>query len=366
MSNYTLGHDNNFNLIRLIAAFAVLLSHSFSVVLGPADPYRPLLEATGAPLGSHAVNIFFVVSGLLVMQSWDRSSSPLSFVTARIMRIYPAMLVYALLTVLVFGAAFSSVDVLAYYTSAETWTYLFSVGSLLDPHKTLPGLFGNNPDAFNVNASLWTLRYELICYGALVAAGMLGAYKTKMRFGLLALMAAVVLFGLSQTSVVADTHAPYGSLIRFGFCFGIGVAAYHFRDNIPLHWSGLGIVAMAVYTVHGTSFYPITLYVAVGYTALWLAYIPGGTIRHFNKVGDYSYGVYIYAYPIQQAVVATVPGFSPIEIFMSAGLITLFVSVASWHLVEQPALRSKATVTIWLSRKMVWRSRQDSNLQHPA
>lgn len=69
MSNYTLGHDNNFNLIRLIAAFAVLFSHSFSVVFGAENPYRPLLESTGAPLGSHAVNIFFVVSGLLVMQS---------------------------------------------------------------------------------------------------------------------------------------------------------------------------------------------------------------------------------------------------------------------------------------------------------
>lgn len=366
MSNYSSGHDNNFNLIRLLAAFAVLFSHSYSVVFGSANPYRPLFEATGAPLGSHAVNIFFVISGLLVMQSWDRSSSPLSFVTARIMRIYPAMIVYAILVVFIIGAAFSSVDLLAYYTSAEAWTYLFSVGSLIEPDKTLPGLFATNPDAYNVNASLWTLRYELICYGALVVAGMLGAFKSRTRFGFLALITAIILFGFSQTSIGADMHAPFRGLVRFGFCFGIGVAAYHFRDKIPLHWSMLVVAGFAVYAAVGTPLYAFTLYVAVGYTTLWLAYIPNGPIRLFNKTGDYSYGVYIYAYPIQQTIVATSPDLSPVEVFMSAGLLTLLAAIASWHVIEQPALRSKSAVALWLSKKMDRRSQQDSNLQRPA
>lgn len=366
MSNYSSGHDNNFNLIRLLAAFAVLFSHSYSVVLGSADPYRPLFEVSGASLGSHAVNIFFVISGLLVMQSWDRSSSPLSFITARIMRIYPAMIIYTILVVFVIGAAFSSIDLLTYYTSAEAWTYLFSVGSLIEPDKTLPGLFATNPDAYNVNASLWTLRYELICYGALMAAGMLGAFKSKKRFGFLALIAVVILFGFSQTSIGADTNAPFRSLVRFGFCFGIGVAAYHFRDKIPLHWSMLGVAGFAVYAALGTPLYAFTLYVAVGYTTLWLAYIPNGPIRLFNKAGDYSYGVYIYAYPIQQTIIATSPDLLPVEVFMSASLLTLLAAIASWHVIEQPALRSKSTVALCLLKKMDRRSQQDSNLRRPA
>ncbi|HBM87033.1 MAG TPA: hypothetical protein DD437_00655 [Rhodobiaceae bacterium] len=366
VSNYCDGRDNNFNLIRCVAALAVLFSHSFSVVFGFDDPYRPLLASTGLSLGSHAVNIFFVVSGLLIMQSWDRSSSPLSFVTARVLRIYPAILVYTILIVFVFGAALSDLTLGSYFASAETWKYLFSVGSLLEPDRTLPGLFQENPDAINVNASLWTIRYEILCYMVLVIAGLMGVFKTKKRFTLVALVALTGLLSFSQTSMAGDSQAPYGSIVRFGLCFGIGVAIYHYRDTVRLHWSWLAVSGLLAYLSHGTILGTVTLYVSVAYWVLWFAYIPNGSIRSFNKAGDYSYGIYIFAYPIQQAFVATIPGLSPIQVFLLAGSATLTTAILSWHLVEQPSLKAKSSLTHLVSKKLGWRSRQDSNLQHPA
>lgn len=366
VSHYSDGRDNNFNLIRFIAAFAVLFSHSYSVVLGANDFYRPLLGSTGFSLGAHAVNIFFVVSGLLVMQSWDRNSSPLSFITARALRIYPAILVYTLLVVFVVGGIFSNIPLASYFTSAETWTYLFSVGSLIHPDQTLPGLFQQNPDPYNVNASLWTIRYELLCYLVLLVAGMLGIFKTRKRFTLFMLIGAGALLCFSQTTIAGDTKAPYGSLVRFGLCFGIGLTAYHYRDSIRLHWSLLALTGVLAYLLHGTLLGTFTLYLAVAYWVLWFAYIPTGAIRQFNELGDYSYGIYIYAYPIQQVIVGAALGLSPIQVFVFAGMATLVAAVLSWHLVEQPSLKAKSSLTHLVSTKKGWRSRQDSNLQHPA
>ena len=366
VSHYSDGRDNNFNLIRLVAAFAVLFSHSYSVVLGANDPYRPLLDSTGFSLGAHAVNIFFVVSGLLVMQSWDRNSSPLSFITARALRIYPAILVYALLVVFVLGGVFSNVPLSSYFASAETWTYLFSVGSLIQPDQTLPGLFQQNPDPSNVNASLWTIRYELICYLVLLVAGLLGIFKTRKRFTLFMLIGASALLCFSQTSIAADPEAPYGSLVRFGLCFGIGLTTYHYRDSIRLHWSLLILTGGLTYLLHGTMLGTFTLYLAVAYWVLWLAYIPTGAIRQFNELGDYSYGIYIYAYPIQQVIVGAALGLSPVQVFLFAGMATLMAAVLSWHLVEQPSLKTKSSLTHLVSKKMGWRSREDSNLEPAA
>ncbi len=366
LSQFTDGRDNNFNLTRLIAAFLVLFSHSYSVVFGANDPYRPLLEATGFTLGAHAVNIFFVISGLLVMQSWDRTPSPVSFITARVLRIYPAILVYAFLIVFFFGAALSDLPSTSYFSAQETWAYLLSVGSLVETDRTLPGLFTNTPDALNVNASLWTIRYELLCYISLMLAGMLGFLRSPGRFTIAALGAACVLLLLSQTAMANDPQTPYGSVVRFGLCFGIGVCAYYYRTRIPLHWSGVAAAALLAYLSHGMALGTLALYLAVGYAVLWIAYVPAGPIRKFNRLGDYSYGVYIYAYPIQQAVIASDPNLSPISVFLIAGSATLAIAILSWHFVEKPALQARSAVGRFLSKGPNWRSREDSNLEPAA
>jgi len=80
----------------------------------------------------------------------------------------------------------------------------------------------------------------------------------------------------------------------------------------------------------------------IAYIVLWLAYVPGGWLRAYNRVGDYSYGVYIYAFPVQQALIASFPDMGAMGVFLSATAITLPLAIASWHYIEKPALARKA------------------------
>ncbi len=98
LSNFTDGRDNNFSLIRIIAAFAVLITHSFALAIGTgeAEPFQKFL---GMTMGTIAVDIFFITSGFLVTSSLLTRQSVIEFVWARVLRIYPALLVMLCLTV---------------------------------------------------------------------------------------------------------------------------------------------------------------------------------------------------------------------------------------------------------------------------
>ena len=165
--------DNNLNLLRFLAAATVALSHSFLLVTGDPES-RPLMKATGFSIGYHAVDIFFVISGFLVTQSWMRRSSLLDFTVARALRIYPALAVCVMLTALVLLPPLSNTSAAGYFSSFETFSYVILTASLVSPDGTLPGTFLTTPVANEVNGSLWTLRYEVLCYAALAFLGMSG------------------------------------------------------------------------------------------------------------------------------------------------------------------------------------------------
>jgi peptidoglycan/LPS O-acetylase OafA/YrhL len=344
------GHDNNFNLIRVLAAISVALSHSYLTVSG--DPStRPLIAETGFSIGYHAVNTFFVISGFLVTQSWMRSSSIISFATARGLRIYPGIIISTLFVTFVLGTAMTALPATEYLTSPETYRYLLLTASLAEPSGTLPGLFLATPDPITVNGSLWTLRYEIICYVALAAVGVLGVLTRPRTFAAIAVTVGVGLLVLSLLPIAHDNTIVLGHFVRFGLCFGLGVVAYQYRALIPVHW--IGVVALIAITslTFGQAMYPFLLYVTTAYATFWLAYVPKGKIRLFNKSGDYSYGIYIYAYPVQQTLIGLAPGLTPLQMFGGAVAASLPLAIASWHLVEHPTLRWKRPLADFFIKK---------------
>ena len=123
----------------------------------------------------------------------------------------------------------------------------------------------------------------------------------------------------------------------------MGCTFFIFKDRIYLS-HGLFFTAVAVIFV--TCFFkPLATQLAVnlllGYVVLYLAYVPGGFVRRFNQLGDYSYGIYIYAFPLQQAVVALVPGVSVWNLTWSSYALTCSIAALSWHILEKPLLREK-------------------------
>src|SRR5690606_22119128 len=146
-----------------VAAASVVVAHSFIIASGDPDA-EPLTGVSAFTLGQHAVNVFFILSGLLVAASLDRNRGVVPFMAARVLRVFPGLVVCVLLSVFVIGRLVTRLDPVAYFTSAQTWRYLGATVSLATGHAPLPGVVETLPAAGEVNVSLWTLKYEMMCY----------------------------------------------------------------------------------------------------------------------------------------------------------------------------------------------------------
>jgi peptidoglycan/LPS O-acetylase OafA/YrhL len=333
------GRDNNFHLLRLLAAAAVLLSHSYPLVTGDKAS-EPLRAWLGATPGSIAVDFFFLISGMLVTASLLRRGSAIDFVKARFFRIWPGLAVALLLTIFVLGPAFTSLGLHDYFASTSTWRYaaknLLLVTGIV---YTLPGVFAATPWKDAVNGSLWTLPHEIYCYLYLLA-GWLVLSRIRggdwFRRGVAALWMA--LFALHLHAMFVRHLSLEDSPVRLYLMFCTGAGLYVFRERIHLSWATFGAVAgvLALSTLDRAAF-GLVYSLAVPYVMLGLAYLPSGRVLLFNRLGDYSYGTYIYAYPLQQALMATFPGLSPLALLASALPLTLVFAVVSWHVIEEPA-----------------------------
>src|SRR6478736_9794871 len=161
--------DNNFDVLRLLAAWAVLVSHSFALV-GEAEP----LHQFNASLGNVGVLVFFAVSGLLIRRSWEYDPSPRDFWAKRALRLLPALATVGVLTAFVLGPLVTAASLTTYFTSWETWVYPFRVAFLLPFGATLPGVFDDNVYAGAVNGPLWSLPVEVFAYFGLFVLGVAG------------------------------------------------------------------------------------------------------------------------------------------------------------------------------------------------
>ena len=337
------GRDNNFNLLRCLAATAVLASHSFALSTGSANS-EPLRQTLGTTPGIIAVDVFFLTSGFLVSGSLVRRRAVKSFAMARALRIYPALIVAVSLTVLAVGLWFTSLSLPTFFTNPQTWVYWArNVTLITNVAHQLPGAFESTPWRFAVNASLWTLPYELTMY-LMLALVWLAASKVRKEPGHVFGCAVVAIAAVAMTAHLLLIGIVSSSALRLTAMFFIGSALFVLKDRVPLTGrifaaSLVSLLASAFDARFFSHIYPL----ALPYLVFYLAYAPGGLIRNFNRVGDYSYGIYIYAWPVQQATAALVPNVRPIEMFTLSFLGSLLLAIASWHWIEKPSLRLKST-----------------------
>lgn len=157
----------------------------------------------------------------------------------------------------------------------------------------------------------------------------------------LALVFAVYLFVTFATSWRADS-APIDSFMRFLLGFFLGGALYIFADKVRLSLAAAAMLALIAAISYSTPLFEVALRTALAYAVLWFALVPAGPIRQFNRIGDYSYGIYILCFPIQQTFVLLNPGITPLWLLLGSFPAVLALAVLSWHFVEHPALRQKA------------------------
>ena len=326
---------NNFTFLRLLAALAVVVSHA--VFLRSGNKADEIFSAASVyNLGDHAVNVFFFLSGLTVAASLDRSGSTVKFMIARTLRIFPGLIACTGLMVLL-GIAVTDCPARQYLMDTHVLKFIFATASSSSASTGLPGVFAANPHPSIVNAPLWTLKYELLCYLALALIAALNLFERTRLAWLLpigwVLTGAFLLYRFEQHPTVADNVA------RFWFTFSLGVGSFVFRDRITLSWVvGIAMVALMWITLD-TGSERLMSPIATGYVALLLGSMPLPIVREFSNRTDLSYGVYIVGWPISQTLVWLSPGIGTIHLVSASIVFALGLAALSWHLIEKPSLR---------------------------
>ncbi len=338
------GRDNNFNLLRFVAAMLVLFSHSFALSLGTGQA-EPLRHALGMTPGTIAVDIFFVTSGFLVTRSLMSRKDVLEFILARVLRIYPALIASVLVTVAVVGWYFNKDSYAAFLSARSTMSFIVqNCVSLFDTVFTLPGVFETNPYKATVNGSLWTLPMELKMYGCLLAlwVGFSVCVNDTNKYCAISII-------LVPVAALLLYFRKYGfqfyeqSALRLMYMFFVGGAYYSLKEYVPLS-SRIAyplIVIILASAVFVKSAYFVVYIVAFPYVVLYLAYVPSGAVRSFNALGDYSYGLYIYGFPVQQMFAAAIKPIGVGELFVYSAGVSLLLAFISWHGLEKRALGLK-------------------------
>jgi peptidoglycan/LPS O-acetylase OafA/YrhL len=333
LNEMMMGRKNNFDLIRFLAATIVIFSHSFPLSYGN-NTSEPLLWLSKgqSTLGETAVYIFFITSGFLITQSFDRSSNIITYAKARVLRIFPALIVAIFITTFVFGALVTNLPIKEYFTNKLTYTYLTNI--LLKPiNSNLPGVFVDNIFKNTVNGSLWTLLYEFAFY---ILVGLLGITKLLNKKIVVCMLPLSLIMMYLTTSIGGIIHQTFILFIYFG----MGMAIYLFRNSIQLNFKFAVYCFLALIITIFTTGFAVAFAFFGAYLTMYFAFHRRINYHNFSKYGDFSYGLYIYAFPIQQIVTNIFHGsMNNYFNFIISFPATLIFAFLSWHFIEKNALK---------------------------
>ena len=251
------------------------------------------------------------------------------------------------------GPAFTNLSLSAYFSDRETLLYLPQNLTLKWLQYDLPGVFNDNPYPAAINGSLWTLFYEVSCYGMVAAIGLVGLTKriwTISTFLSVYTVGYVALKLINLHNHLFEHFALLAGFHELTLPFVLGMAFYHFRRYLRLRLIICAGAGAAAALAHGGSWFQEFFVLFWSYLIFYLGYLPFEPIRAYNRIGDYSYGMYIYAFPCEQIGAALWRGVSPFSLMVVSFPVTLAFAVLSWHLLECRALAYRARATGWLER----------------
>lgn len=328
---------NNFDLLRLLAAWFVLFSHCYPLTGQPVlDPFA---RYTGIDtLGGIGVSIFFVLSGYLVTISLERSSSVFSFAKKRVFRIFPALAVVTVYCAYWLGPVLTNLPLETYLKHPQTAAYLGNLSAWRIQY-VLPGVFATNPLPDVVNGSLWSLPHEIICYLALTALWVLPIPRR------VAVTGAVIVLGFLLYSMPpippANPHEQYlGSTeVKLGLFFFVGAWFGMWRTIVrPTLWLGAILVGVSL-AISPSNVQTVVFVFGFAVFVLALGGRQGLLPRLPEKMGDWSYGLFLYGFPVQQVLAMFGLANAGIAVFaMASTAISLAFAGLSWFWVEKPAL----------------------------
>lgn len=332
-------HNNNFDFLRFLFASFVIFSHSFALMGDIRQD--PLFPVAGRVFSEIGVCGFFAISGFLIHQSLHRSSTIASFIRKRLFRIVPGLLAAILFTTFIIGPIVSTYSTSAYFSSSATWMYALKNSFLIPGTETLPGVFARNPSPA-VNGSLWTLRYELLFYGLLSLLYFTPVSKRRVIIPVTLFILLSCLLLNRYNIIVLQKHLFYfvvlGNYFLGGALLSLFPETLHKKKNILLLASTAIFLISLFFLKKELEAFGILAFTVMVIT-FGLHYFP---VLNFSKfTGDISYGTYIYAYPIQQALIVWLRPENAFALMLPSFLLSWLAGWLSWQLVERKFIRRK-------------------------
>ncbi len=330
---------NNFDFLRLIFASAVIVSHSYP--LSGIDEVFAKWSANQFDLGGLSVNIFFAMSGYLIFQSLQRSKNIADYIWKRVLRLYPALIVILLITMLILPLIYKGQNIA---NEISYWSYLSNGLSLYNLQHQVQGVFGNNVYPQAINGSLWTLSYEFTMYISLLGLFLIRTQKISLYVLITAFSVMYLAFNLRPTflsKIFEIIHIDTQQLYRLGSYFLAGAILTFVnlqRFNTTFFRCSLLIILLL------SLFFYKFKYVAPVILSILIISIGILQTKYISKLGytfgDISYGMYIYGFFVQQLLMCFFD-LSVYQLMVTALLITIIPAYLSWHYVEKQALRYK-------------------------
>jgi len=332
------GHDNFFTPLRLFFALMVLVGHAVVIIKGGSEfETKIFFDYTPSYL---AVNLFFIASGFLVTKSMLYSGDLAAFASARILRIFPALAAHVLFIMFIMGPFVTTLPLREFLTDPQFYMQPFMVLSFFETNMVLPGALSTNSEDM-ASAALWTLRYEVLAYIGTAIIFSLGFMRKKWMI-LAQFVACAVAWSVAHATGLYDQiPATLQSLLRFGMAYSLGAVIFAYRDRLKFYAIGIPVIAIIAALFHDRATFEILVDILLAYFVFWAAYINIPQAKKLQSMTDISYGVYIYHWGIMQWFFYAFPSMGIGDLIIFGSIVTIGISILSWHLVEKPALALK-------------------------
>lgn len=339
------GHDNFFTPLRLLFAILVVVGHTFNVALKDAGAEPHVFFHYN--FSYLAVNLFFIASGFLVTKSMLYRGDIPEFASARILRIYPALIALTLFAMFVIGPLATSLPWAEYFTHKDFLIQPFAVLSFVQTEMYLPGIFPNNAEHM-VGAPLWTLRYEFLAYIGTAIIFSLGLMKKKWMVLAQFILPSIGWIAAHGLGIYDQIPATFQALLRFGIAYGLGATIFAYRDRLSFHALGIPVMMILAALTSKFQLFEVTMNLMLAYFVMWAAYVKAPKFNFLQKLSDVSYGVYIYHWCVMQMVFMWFPNLSVTALLLITLPVTYWFATLSWHFVEKPMLTQKKSFSKYL------------------
>jgi len=339
------GHDNFFTPLRLVFASLVVLGHAYAIGLrdASAEPHM-LYHYTFSYL---AVNLFFIASGFLVTKSMVYRGDTPSFISARALRIFPALIIHVLFVMIIIGPLATKAPLKEFFSDPNWYLQPLKVLTFIDTDMVMPRMFETNGEPLG-SAPLWTLRFEIIAYIGTLLVFLLGLLRKKWMVLSQFILPSIGWIIGSYFGWFETLPATIENLFRFGIAYGLGAAIYAYRDRVTFSWLTLGALVVASYVLRETPVIEVVTNVLLAWVIFRVAYMKAPRFEWLQRIPDLSYGIYIYHWCILQLLFYWLPNLNVVELFALTFPLTVGLAALSWYIVEKPALRSKKRFATWL------------------